>query len=134
MRKLARILLIPVTGLLISVSGEAAPHPEPRVIVNVLTVQGPHARADVERAARHGWGRIVRCYKKNAARAKGKVNFALSVSRHGKVKTAQSTHSTFQNSALSQCLAEALKGLPMPTAKADSLANAEIHLAPGDPK
>lgn len=122
-----------LAGLLCgSVAAGAPPHPEPRVIVTVLTVRGPHDRADVERAARQGWGRIVRCYKQNAGRARGKVALSLSVSRHGKIRAAHPTGSTLKKPALNQCLVSAFKALPMPTAKADSEASAEIYLAPGD--
>src|SRR4029453_6637972 len=40
------------------------PHPEPRVIVSVTRVRGPHDPKAVETAARTAWGRIVRCYKR----------------------------------------------------------------------
>ncbi|HEY3493507.1 MAG TPA: hypothetical protein VGK73_02430 [Polyangiaceae bacterium] len=121
-------------------SGEAPPadeprpyHPEPRVIVNVTSVKGPHARADVERAARLAWGRIVSCYKSIDKQAKGRLELELVVAGAGKVTDARRTRSTLRNQKLDACLTEALEGLTMPKARARSIARAEIHVAPGDP-
>jgi hypothetical protein len=108
-------------------------HPEPRVIVNVISVSGPHPRKEVERAARLAWGRIVSCYEGMAGKAKGVLELELVVAGAGKVTDARRTRSTFRNQKLESCLIRALKGLPMPEARARSIAHAEIHLAPGDP-
>lgn len=107
-------------------------HPEPRVIVNVTSVRGPHPRKEVERAARLAWGRIVNCYEANAGKAKGVVALELALAGTGKVTAARRTRSTFRNPKLEACLSQALKGLPMPQARAGSTAQAEIQLAPGD--
>jgi hypothetical protein len=109
------------------------PHPEPRVIVNVMSVKGPHARPEVERAARLAWGRIVSCYKAIDRQAKGTVQFELVVASAGKVTDARRTRSTLRNQKLNACLTKAWEGLTMPRARAGSIARAEIHVAPGDP-
>lgn len=120
----------PRTGL----ADEPRPHhPEPRVIVNVTSVKGPHPRKDLERAARLTWGRIVSCYEATAGKAKGVVQFQLAVAGTGQVTGAKRTRSTFKNPKLEECLTQALKAAPMPRARAGSMAQAEIHLAPGDP-
>jgi hypothetical protein len=108
-------------------------HPEPRVIVNVTTVRGPHERAAVERAARLAWGRIVSCYKSIDRQAKGLVEFELVVAHAGTVTDARRTRSTLRNQKLDACLTKAWKGLAMPKARAGSVARAEVHVAPGDP-
>jgi hypothetical protein len=108
-------------------------HPEPRVIVNVTQVKGPHARAEVERSARLAWGRIVGCYKSIDKQAKGHLELELVVSGAGKVSDARRTGSTLRNQKLAACLTKALDGLAMPKAAARSIARAEIHVAPGDP-
>lgn len=109
------------------------PHPEPRVIVNVTEVRGPHTAAGVQRAARFGWGRIVRCYKAIDRRAKGKVMIEAVVSGAGSVTGSRQQSSTLASAELSACLTDCLKGLPMPKAEAASTATIEIQVAPGDP-
>lgn len=111
----------------------APPHPEPRVIVNVLSVEGPHPQADVQRSLRLGWNRIVRCYKAHGGRSKGKLELNVHLSSQGKVKAARATGSTWNDSELTSCLVAAVRQLSVPRAAADSQAIAEIKLAPGDP-
>src|SRR5262245_21028321 len=65
------------------------PHPEPRVIVSVESVRGPHAKKDVERSARLGWGRIVRCYKASGTRLSGEIGLELVVSGSGTVASSR---------------------------------------------
>jgi hypothetical protein len=108
-------------------------HPEPRVIVNVTSVRGPHPRKELERAARLAWGRIVSCYQATAGKGKGVLELELVVAATGKLTEARRTRSTFRNQKLEACLTRTLTGLPMPKARARSIARAEIHLAPGDP-
>jgi hypothetical protein len=113
--------------------GEPRPaHPEPRVIVTVSAVRGPHDRAEVERAARLAWGRIVGCYKAIDRTARGAVALELVVSASGKVTSARRTRSTLEKRELATCLTTAMEGLAMPTARARSVASTEIQVAPGD--
>jgi hypothetical protein len=117
-------------------SGEAPepapPHPEPRVIVSVHGVQGPHVRKDVERAARLGWGRIVRCYKASSKRPSGSVHMELAVAGSGKVTHARRTKSTLGDAELARCLTRAMKELAMPKARRASTAKVEVRVGPGD--
>jgi len=108
-------------------------HPEPRVIVNVLSVKGPHDPARVQHDARFGWKRIVRCYKAHSPHHKVLVTLYLVVSREGSLARAQNVRSDPANRELEGCLADALPGLSMPKAAANSTAQLEIKLAPGDP-
>ena len=110
----------------------AEPHPEPRVIVNVVSVRGPHTPPAVQRAARLGWGRIVRCYKSVDPSIKGKLDLELHVAKTGSVVATRARASTLGNPELVRCLSETMKGLAMPQASADSTAAIEIHVAPGD--
>jgi hypothetical protein len=115
-------------------SNESRPaHPEPRVIVNVMSVHGPHRRAEVERSARLAWGKIVRCHKTIDQRARGAVTIELVIASSGKVTGARRITSTLKNRELTSCLTSAIKGVAMPKAKARSTAHAEVHVAPGDP-
>jgi hypothetical protein len=108
------------------------PHPEPRVIVNVLSVRGPHERPAVERSARLAWGRIVNCYNSLGERTRGRVELDLAISSDGRVTAARRTHSTFKTPELARCLASALRRVSMPKATGRSSALTEIHVAPGD--
>jgi len=112
--------------------GERPPHPEPRVIVNVLAVKGPHQQARVQHDARFGWKRIVRCYKANSPHRKALITLDLVVSGEGSVTRALHVRSNPDNPGLEQCLAESLPGLSMPKAPTDSTANVEMQLSPGD--
>ena len=108
------------------------PHPEPRVIVTVSSVRGPHKRSDVERAARLGWGRIVRCYKKSGNRKTGVISMELGLSGGGAVTASRARRSTFANREISSCVAHAMRGVAMPQAARGSTAKIDIKLAPGD--
>ena len=107
-------------------------HPEPRVIVNVLSVKGPHDAARVQHDARFGWKRIVRCYKLHSPHEKAHLNMEFVVSASGSVTRVFDVHSTPANRELEQCLANSLPGLSMPKASANSAANVEMKLSPGD--
>lgn len=116
----------------VSLASAAAPHPEPRVIVNVLSVRGPHAPLEVQRAARLAWGRIIRCYKSIDNGAKGTTELELQVSKAGSVAQVRIGPSTLDNAELVRCLADTMQGLAMPRASAASTADIEIRVAPGD--
>lgn len=108
-----------------------APHPEPRVIVTVTALKGPHDRARVQHAARTTWGRIVRCYKELGQRERGKLSLRLEISARGKVIGARKLQSTL-NEELDACLVKTLGSKDMPPASSGSTASIEIQLAPGD--
>ncbi|HEY6560815.1 MAG TPA: hypothetical protein VI072_26240 [Polyangiaceae bacterium] len=107
-------------------------HPEPRVIVNVLSVQGPHEREAVQRAARNAWGRIVSCYKSVGQRKRGSVELELTISADGRVPSARRSGGSLENPDLAACLAGVMKRVEMPAARARSRALTEIELGPGD--
>jgi hypothetical protein len=109
------------------------PHPEPRVIVSVLSLAGPHERDEVERHARLAWGKIVRCYKAIDRSARGSVTVELAVHGSGTSSGARRLAATLENRELSACLTNILNGLKMPKARRTSFAKVEIRVAPGDP-
>jgi hypothetical protein len=114
-------------------SGEPRPpHPEPRLIVNVLAVRGPHKPDRVQHDARYGWKRIVRCYKAQGAKEHAVVTMELGVSGEGSVTNARGLVFEPKDRELTQCLVKTLPGLAMPKAPADSTADIEIRLSPGD--
>lgn len=135
-------LLVALAAFLVGGSGlaegssvgasERVPHPEPRVIVNVLSVRGPHDSAQIQRSARFGWIRFVRCYKSKGKGEQAVINLGLLVSGDGSVRKAWATGETPRHPELASCIADALPGLAMPKAAADSTAAIEVQLAPGD--
>lgn len=109
------------------------PHPEPRVIVNVLSVRGPHKPDRVQHDARFGWKRIVRCYKRtNGAKEKATLTLEFEISSEGSVTGARSILVEPKDRELASCLATELTGLAMPKAGANSTADVEFVLSPGD--
>jgi hypothetical protein len=102
------------------------------VIVNVLSVRGPHERSAVERSARLAWGRIVSCYNALGERRRGRVEIDLAISSDGRVTAARRTHSTLKTRELARCLSSAMRRVSMPKASGRSSALTEIHVAPGD--
>jgi hypothetical protein len=108
------------------------PHPEPRVVVNVLAVKGPHKPERVQHDARFGWKRFVRCYRASGAKERAVVTLELALSGEGSVTRARSIVFEPKDRKLASCLVETLPGLAMPKAPADSTADVEIKLAPGD--
>ena len=108
-------------------------HPEPRVIVNVTLVQGPHDAGKLQTAARLGWTRIVRCYKLSGRGQRVVISLELVVSPDGSVASARDVGTDPKYRDLGGCLVEAVQGLTMPKAPAESTATVEIKLAPGDP-
>jgi hypothetical protein len=118
--------------LLAATAPARTPHPEPRVIVNVLSVNGPHDRDEVQRAARNAWGRIVSCYKSFGQRKRGSVELQLGISSQGRVTSARHTGGSLESSDLAACLVGAMKRTEMPPSRARSTAVTEFQLGPGD--
>ncbi len=125
-----------------ALSASAAPaprggHPEPRVVVDVVRVAGPHQRAEIEREARKAlWGKIVGCYRPAAAKKpglKGEATLKLRVAAAGGVSAVRPGPSTFGDADLVACLRQHVAELALPKAPADSDVEMEIHVAPGDP-
>lgn len=115
-----------------SVTEERLPHPEPRVIVNVVSVRGPHDPERVQREARQRWSQLVRCYKSFAGGRRVTMNFELAIAAAGKVTGVKPVEVNPKDGDLAACVAAAFSGIEMPVASADSVAEIEIRLAPGD--
>ncbi|HEU4536678.1 MAG TPA: AgmX/PglI C-terminal domain-containing protein [Polyangiaceae bacterium] len=128
---------------LFGVAGAAAPsaprggHPEPRVVVDVLNVSGPHKRAELEAESRRSlWGKIVGCYRPAAQKKpglKGDATLKLRVGAGGNVGAVRPEGSTFGDDELVACFQRHVAALAMPKAAADSDVTLQIHVAPGDP-
>jgi hypothetical protein len=110
-----------------------APHPEPRVIVTVTSMAGPHERAAVQRAARETWGGIVRCYEQFGRREQGVIVLELRISERGRVSDVRRGPGDSKlNEQTSSCLMRVLRTKAMPEATGASTATLEIRLAPGN--
>ena len=112
-------------------------HPDPRVIVDVLNVTGPHKRADVEREARKAlWGKIIGCYLPAAAKIpglRGETTLTFRVGAGGDVGAVRAGSSTLGDAELVACFEQLVGGLSLPKAPSASEASMQIHVAPGDP-
>ena len=128
---LALMSLSSMTSAHTSAEPRTTPHPEPRVIVTVAAMKGPHDRAAVQRSAREAWGPIVRCYKELGRGERGKLTVRLEISATGKTIGARRLGSTL-NDDVSACVTTALRNKGMPKAGAGSSATLEVQLAPGD--
>jgi hypothetical protein len=119
-------------------SDPAPPHPEPRVIVDVLRVKGPHARADVEREARRAlWGGIVECYRpavRHQPKLRGEAEIELRVGANGKVTGVRARQRTLPDRDVVDCWVRQVARSPLGTARAASRVTLRIHVAPGDPE
>ena len=120
-------------------AGAVAPgyHPQPRVIVDVHDVDGPHERSDVQREARAFlWHKIIRCYRAGAAskpKLKGDATFAVRVAPSGNVSSVRSTGGTIGDEGVVACWAKQIAKVPMPKAPGSSAVVLSVQVAPGDP-
>jgi hypothetical protein len=119
--------------------GPAQGHPHPRVIVDVVSVQGPQDRGDVEREFRSVlWRKVVKCYLVGAEKQpklRGEARFKLRLVPEGKVRRVRPTgDATIDDKDVIACWARELDGLSMPKAEEPSDVVLQIHVAPGDAK
>jgi hypothetical protein len=114
-----------------------SPHPEPRVIIDILRVSGPHDRGDVEREARRLlWGKIVGCYRpalQTTPKLRGEAVFKFRADARGKASGVHKVRATMPDDDVVKCWAKVLRGLPLPEAPRASDVVIQIHVAPGDP-
>jgi hypothetical protein len=111
-------------------------HPEPRVIVDVLKVAGPHDRDDLERDARRLlWGKIVSCYKPAAhlrPKLRGEVVLKLRAGAHGDVSSVRKVRATLPDAGVVGCWSKRVREISLPRASRASDVTIQIHIAPGD--
>lgn len=133
---LASALVAGVAPFVASVTASAQDHPDPRVIVNVVKVAGPHAGADLQREMRRQlWGKIIACYRpgalKNQALA-GWTTVRFDVARTGKPRPGKLVKTTLKDKQVARCLAKVVAKAPLVPAKRASTVTAELYVAPGD--
>lgn len=111
-------------------------HPDPRVIVNLERIQGPHPAAEVLRLARRNhWIQVVRCYRLGAYKdpnLRGSTKALVSLGRRGEVRSAKLLETDLADRAVADCMVEKMRGLSFPAARGTSTARFELRVGPGD--
>lgn len=113
-------------------------HPEPRVVVDVVRVQGALTTAVVQREARkQAYGAIRKCYDAALLRnpqLKGKLRVQFNIRHSGSVGKPKTVgHPTLDAKAAVSCLTKSVSSIDFPaTKKGDATAVLELTLNPGD--
>jgi hypothetical protein len=115
---------------------KVAGHPVPKVIVDVTHVAGPHPAADVQRILRKMfWSKVVECYGLGAykdQKLRGKTTLKLRIARAGKVTASRVEGSNLNDPDVVACLADKIRAVDLPKARAGSQVTVEIQVGPGD--
>jgi hypothetical protein len=111
-------------------------HPDPRVIVNIVEVKGPHDEKHLERVARkYHWMNAVKCYRLGAykdSQLRGWTEAHMVVSSAGRVLRPKLDDSELDDDEVSKCLVDKLRTLAFPGAKKSSRVRIAIRVGPGD--
>jgi hypothetical protein len=111
-------------------------HPDPRVIVNIDKVDGPHEQQMLQRIARkYHWINAVRCYRLGAYKdleLRGWTHATMTVSTAGRVLRPKLSKTELEDDAVSKCIVDKLRTLKFPRAKKSSKAWIDIRVGPGD--
>lgn len=111
-------------------------HPDPRVIINVERVKGPHRPEDLQRLARRNhWIQVIRCYRLGAYKdptLRGWSKAVIGVSKNGTVKGARLLETQLADREVAECIVEKLSSLKLPKARSGSNAWLELRVSPGD--
>jgi hypothetical protein len=119
--------------------GEPRPvqgHPDPRVIVNIDKVEGPHDADKLQRIARqYHWINVVRCYgigwyKKPDL--EGWTHAEATISSGGAVLRPKLVDTELDDGDVAKCVVDKLRSLKMPRAARSSRAFIDIRVGPGD--
>ncbi len=119
--------------------GDAAPvvgHPDPRVIVNVDKVQGPHDAKRLQRSARrYHWINVVRCYRLGAYKdphLRGWTKAVVTVDRNGRVRRPRLLETKLKDDAVARCMVKRLGKLRLHRARKISRVWLSMRVGPGD--
>jgi len=111
-------------------------HPDPRVIVNVDRVRGPHEAKDVQRLARKfHWINVVRCYRLGAYKdphLRGWTKASLIVSRGGAVVRPRLLETELKDKAVAKCMVRKLRTLTFGRAGKSTTVFLDMRVGPGD--
>ncbi len=113
-----------------------APHPEPRVIIEVLRSQGPREVVPTQAMLRANlWGKIIACYSDGAyaePSLRGDAIIRVDVDRSGKVQATENRGGSMTNADVVSCWKQMLRRVPFGPAKAGTNLDIRIWVAPGD--
>lgn len=127
------------SGGLGEVVGDMPPiegHPDPRVIVNVDRVRGPHDKNALQREARkYHWINVVRCYRLGAYKddnLRGWTKIFTTVTRGGAIHKPRLVETELKDNDVAQCIIKRLHTLKLPRAGRASQVNLSVKVSPGD--
>jgi hypothetical protein len=111
-------------------------HPDPRVVVNVDAVRGPHEQATVQRLARkHQWIEIARCYRlgfHEDPELRGWTKARMIIGSNGRVRSTKLLDTELDREDVPKCMVDKLKKLRFPAARSNSRVDLSMRVGPGD--
>jgi hypothetical protein len=111
-------------------------HPAPKVILDVPHASGPLSQADAQRVLRlRFWIKAVECFSLGAYKnqsLRGTATLAVRVAASGKVDAASVRDTSFTDAEVNACLADRMRGMKLPTARAGSKLAVELQIGHGD--
>lgn len=111
-------------------------HPDPRIVLNVLSEKGPRTKASVQAHARKfHWINIRSCYAtaaRNNQNLSGTVNAKMTISPTGKVTYASVVKKDIKDKTIAKCMTRTLKKLRFSRTRAASDVTLEMRVYPGD--
>jgi len=123
-------------GVLIADAAPVLGHPDPRVIVNVDKVKGPHNAKRIQRSARrYHWIKVVRCYRLGAYKdphLRGWTKAVFTLDRNGRVRRPRMLKTKLKNDAVARCIVNKLSKLKLQRARGTSRVWVAIRVGPGD--
>jgi hypothetical protein len=124
------------TGALLAPLPGPEGHPDPRVIINVTKVTGPHGAPKIQQLLRRNhWIQVVRCYRLGAykdSELRGWARGTAIVKKDGKIHDPRLVSTDLADKEVAECMLQRLTLAAMPTAAKKSQASVEIHVGPGD--
>lgn len=110
-------------------------HPAPKVILDVARVSGPLSAADAQRVLRRSfWIKAVECFSLGAYKEqslRGTASLSFSVSAGGNIANARVTRTSFTDEEVTHCLAERIRGVTLPKARAGSVVAIDLQIGHG---
>jgi hypothetical protein len=111
-------------------------HPNPRVIVDIASLRGPHSKKKVlRRARRWHWTQAVNCYRIGYHldhELRGWTSVTVRLRANGSVRSSKLGRTELANKEVAQCLADKLATIRFAGARAGSRVVFRVRLGPGD--
>ncbi len=111
-------------------------HPDPRVIVNIDKVEGPHDEKKLLRVSRkYHWINVVRCYRLGAYKdreLRGWTHARAVVSTAGRILRPKLLKTELDDEEVAKCVVDKLRTLKLPRGPKSSKVWYDIRVGPGD--